>query len=378
MSCVKICWNNFANPDVYANVYKSSEDANFPLSNAMAKIRRSKVWRSEGYYEVTSSNNQIVFRDDTSTNITASIAVGEYTDSTSFMAAVDTALEAVGASNYTVTKNSNYKFVIASNLSGGATAFQLRCTHASFTAASLLGFSTATDLTGASSYTADYLRINSSEWITFDLGVPDSPTDFIMIGNRNTGIKLSPSGTFKLQGNSTNNWSVTPEYETTLTYDDECIIETSDDGLHTSNLRYWRILFNDQNPNGYVEIGSIFLGDSYVPTRGAVVFPFSSSLEDLSVTIKSEGGQTFSEMQQKTQNFEIKWNALTKSELEMMLEIWEQYGTSHPFFMIFDGENAFSTSESRLTKYVKFDGSPSYELVSPNNYSFSMTFKEEL
>lgn len=377
MGCVKILYNNFADPDVYANAIISSENATFPASNAMAKIRRSKVWRSAGYYEVTSSNNVIRFRDDTSTDKDATIAVGEYTTHSLFMAAVDAALESAGAANYTVTQNSNYKFVITSDLSGGATAFQLRTADAAFTAASLLGFDTASNLTGASTYTADFLRINTSEWITIDLGLPDNPTDFVMIGNRNTGIKLSPSGTYKLQGNTTNNWT-SPAYETTLTYDDECILKLSTAGLHTTTLRYWRILFEDQNPNGYIEISSIFLGDSYVPTRGAAVFPFSSTLEDLSITVKSEGGQTFSEIQQKTQNYSIEWNGLTKTELEQFLVIWEMYGTSHPFFMIFDNTNAFSSSESRLTKYVKFASEPSYELVSPNNYSFNMAFKEEL
>lgn len=377
MGCVKILDNNYADPEVYANIDESSAQTSFPITNVLARVRRSKVWRSNGYFNVTSSNNQIVFRDDTTTNITASIAVGEYTSTSSFMAAVDAALEAVGAANYTVTQNAFYKFVITSDLSGGATAFQLRCSHASFTAESLLGFDNATDLTGASSYTADYLRINSSEWITFDFGLPVNPTDFVMIGARNNAIKLSPTGTFKLQGNSTNNFTTT-EYETTLSYDDEAIIKLSDTGLHTSNLRYWRVLFEDQNPNGYVEIGAIFLGNSYVPTRGSVVFPFSSTFEDASITVKSEGGQTFSEVLEKSQMFQIEWNGLTKGELEEINKIWEIYGTSQPFFMVFDSASAFTSSPERLTRYIKFTQAPNYELISPNNYNFSMNFREEL
>ena len=377
MGCVKILSDNFADSTVYANLYKSSEQTSFPVSNAMAFIRRSKVWRSAGYYNVTSSNNVIRFRDSASTDIDATIAVDEYTSHALFMAAVDAALEAAGAANYTVTQNSYYKFIITSDLSGGATAFQLRTADAAFTAASLLGFDTSSNLTGASTYTADYLRINSSEWITFDLGVPSNPTDFVMIGARNTGIKLTSSGTFKLQGNTTNNWT-TPEYDTTLTYDDEAIILQSDAGLHTTNLRYWRILFTDQNAFGYTEIGSIFLGNSYVTSRGAVVFPFNSSYDDMSITVKSEGGQTFSEVLDKTQRFSAQWNGLTKTELEEFKRIWEIYGTSHPFFMSFDSQEAFSSSANRMVKYVKFTSDPSYSLVSPNNYNFNMEFTEEL
>lgn len=377
MGGVRILENNFADSEIYANIYKSSEQASFPVSNVMARIRRSKVWRSAGYYDVTSSNNVIRFRDSASTDIDATIAVGEYTSHSSFMSAVDAALEAAGAANYTVTQNSYYKFVITSDLSGGATAFQLRTADAAFTAASLLGFDTASNLTGASTYTADYLRINSSEWITFDLGVPDNPTDIAIIGARNTGLKISPNATVYLQGNTTNNWS-SPEYSASLTYDDECIVSHSATGFHTTNLRYWRIKLSDQNSNGYIEIGSIFFGDAYVPTRGCVVFPFTSSYEDLSITIKSEGGQTFSDKMEKSQLFTAQWKGLTKTELEEFRRIWEKFGTSHPFFMSFDSDEAFSSAENRMCKYVKFLDEPKYELETPNNFTFTMNFREEL
>ena len=59
MGGVKILDSNFADSETYANVYKSSEQASFPVSNLMAKIRRSKVWRSAGYYNVTSACNSI-------------------------------------------------------------------------------------------------------------------------------------------------------------------------------------------------------------------------------------------------------------------------------------------------------------------------------
>ena len=377
MSCVKLLSENFADSEVYANVLESSANTSFPVTNVMARIRRSKVWRSAGYYNVTSSNNQIVFRDDASTNITATITTGEYTTTASFLSAVDTALEAVGAAQYTVTQNSNFKFVITSDLSGGATAFKLITTHASFTAASLLGFDTATDRTGGSTYTADFLRINSEEFITFDLGIPSNPTDFALIGLRNQPLKISSTATIKLQGNTTNEWS-SPEYEETITYDDECLYLTDSAGFHTSNLRYWRVSFSDQNPYGYIEVGAIFLGESYEPTRGAVVFPFNSGFSDLSVTVRSEGGQSFSDVSEKTQGFVCEWQALTYTELEELKRIWEIYGTSHPFFMSFDSGAIFSSSANRMVKLVKFKSEPNYTLISPNNFNFSMQFSEDL
>ena len=63
MSCFRFFDSNFADLNILANVDKSSEQAAFPLSNAFNNKRRAKVWRSDGYYVVTSANNGIVFRE---------------------------------------------------------------------------------------------------------------------------------------------------------------------------------------------------------------------------------------------------------------------------------------------------------------------------
>ncbi len=375
MSCLRFFTQNFAEADEYANLYASSEQGSFPSTNALGKVRRSKVWRSAGYYKIVSGENTITFRDSTVTDIVATITPGEYTTTAAFMTAVDTALEAVGAANYTVTQNSNYKFVITSDLSGGATAFQLRWAS-STDMADIMGFE-AVNLTGASTYTADYLRINNEEFFTFDLGIPSNVQALAITGGRNTVLKLSSGGTFKLQGNPTNEWSA-PAYDYTLTYDDEVITVQNEDGLHTEALRYWRILFQDQNPNGYVEVGSIFLGLMYAPTRGRAKFPFTSQFEDRSIIVQSEGGQSLSEVRQQSQLFTVEWNGLTKTEIEDITEIFRNYGTAYPFFLEFDAEAAFSSSESRLLKYVKFQDEPKYSLDTPNNFSSTMMFREDL
>ena len=376
MSCVRFLSSNYADPDIYANIYKSSQQTNFPVTNALAKIRRSKVWRSNGYWNVTSSNNTLIFRDVSGgSDKTATIAVGEYSTA-NFLLAIDAALEAAGSANYTVSQNSNLKFVIASDLSGGATHFELRFAHASNTCESLLGFDSI-NYTGASSYTADFLRINSSERITIDMGLSTNITSFALTGFRNRAIKLSPSGVYKIQGNETNAWS-SPSYSQTLTYNDNSFVVLSDSGLHTGPLRYWSLSMEDQNPLGYLEIGSLFFGDHYAPTRGRAQFPFSTEYKDLSDISYSQGGQSFSDISEITQTFKIKWNALTKGEMEDLSLIFEEYGTGIPFFMVFDADSAFSSSSNYFTRFVKFSGEPDFDLVSVNNYSCDMSFREEL
>lgn len=377
MSCVKLLSQNYADPEVYANLIYSSQQTNFPASNVMAKIRRSKVWRSNGYWNVTSSNNVLIFRDVSGgSDKTATIAEGEYTSTTTFMAAVDAALEAAGSANYTVTQSSALKFVITSDLSGGATHFELRFAHASNTCESLLGFDSA-HYTGASSYTSDFLRINTSERIVIDLGLPTNINDVVITGFRNRAIKLSPTGVYKIEGNTTNAWN-TPEFSQTLDYNDNTLVSLSDEGLHTGPLRYWSISLTDQNPLGYLEIGALFIGNSYAPTRGKAQFPFKTAFVDRSSTVYSEGGQSFTDIKDVSQTFNIEWNGLTKQESEELQNIFETYGMGIPFFMSFDSDAAFSTEENYYVRYVKFSDEPDFDLVSPNNFSCSMSFREEL
>jgi len=377
MGCVKLFSDNYADANVYANLLVSSEQANFPAENVLSTVRRSKVWRSEGYYLIESGSNTIVFRDVSGGgDKTATITAGEYTTTASFMAAVDAAFEAAGSANYTVTQDSTtLRFVITSDLSGGATHFELY--WATSTAmASIMGFA-ASNLTGASTYTADYLRINTQEFLVFDLGLPSTPNGFAFCGSRNRAIKISTTATLKLQGNTTNSWA-TPGFEETLVYDDQMIYTLDPNYFSVTPYRYWRLLIQDQNPNGYVEIGSLFLGTHYSPTRGAAQFPFSTSLDDSSNISYSDGGQSFSNVLEKTATINLTWSALTKQEVEALMDIFEFYGNSYPLFVSFDSSEAFTTSVNRNLKLVKFVGKPSVDLTSPNNFRMSMQFREEI
>ncbi len=96
--------NNFSD---LATITSSSEQTAFPLTNAFNAQRRSRVWRSNGYFNITSSNNTIVFRESVGVDLTATVAIGVYTSRTAFFAAIKTALEAVGAGTYTISEDAS-------------------------------------------------------------------------------------------------------------------------------------------------------------------------------------------------------------------------------------------------------------------------------
>lgn len=373
-SVVQFLFDNWIDLDKLANTDVSSEQSAFPIENAFNLSRRSKVWRSAGYWKTTSTNNQIVFKESSGGPLlTAVIPVASYNTTASFMAAIKAAMELVSVDTFTVTQNSNYRFVIASS----GSYLQLVTTNAGFTSAGILGFDTGSNYTGLT-LTADLLKIHTSEWILWDMGIASQPNAFALIQQRNQPINITESALIELKGNFTNppDWD-TPEFSTVIPYDSEVIAKIVENYFDASALRYWRLEIVDQNPVGYISVGAFFLGVTYAPV-GCAVFPLSDSMVDLSETTTSEGGQTFSDQLPKTAEYGFQFNFLNKTDVETIKEYWDIFGTSKPFFILLDKSQAFSTSINRRLKYVKFSAEPDFELFSPGKFSMSVKLREEL
>lgn len=376
MGCFKFFSTNFIDFDILANTDVSSEQAAFPVENAYNGKRRAKVWRSDGYYVVDSTNNGIVFRETTAVDLTATIVVGEYSRS-AFLTAIKTALEATGASTYTVTFTTDFKINIASNGAGGGGILELVMDDVGSTAYEILGFDQF-EYTGALSYEADSISIHyPNEFILWDLGIDSNPAAFALIDARNSPLSISPTAVVTLQGNHTNTWT-TPAYEQVLTYDDRILKVLDENGLAQEQLRYWRVTFEDQNPLGYVQVGAFYLGGMYSPANGTPQFPFRQINVDRSETVYSEGGQTFSEEKQKTERFAIDWRYLSSDEKEDMEDLFQKFGTHTPFFISMDTSEYFSTTQAEFIRYVKFIEEPTFELFRAGLWSGTLTFEEQL
>jgi hypothetical protein len=375
---MKLFLDQYADINVLANYEFSSEQTSFPGVNVLNNNRRSKVWRSNGYWNITSLNNTFIFRDvNAGADKIAVVPVFEYHSTAAFVIALKTAMDLVGSNVYTVTYNAQNKFVIASS---GA-YFELRNADVLSTLAGVIGFDTALHATGFTTYTADVLSLNTgSEWIMFDLGLPSFPNAFAMTDERNRPLKFSPSASFTLSGNFTDpiDWS-SAAFIQSLTYDPEVIMQMvpADGNFYASALRYWRIDIADQNALGYVQLGSVFLGRYFAPTR-CPQFPFENGMVDRSITTFSEGGQSFSDILPQTESFKVNYKNLTTADVEFIRYYFNIYGTAKPFFVVFDDTVAFSSAIERKTRLVKFDNEPSFSLESFENWSCNMSFREEL
>lgn len=362
---------NFVDTEAIASWSYSSQQTNFPATNIFDLQRRAKVWRTNGCWEITSSNNVIKFAEGGGT-LTATIAESTYTSTTSFLAAVKAALEAAGALTYTVTHSSTtFKITIAAT-----GTFSVDWEDPASTAADVLGF--AFDDSGGATYTADLARLHTSEWIKFDLGMSSNPEAVALIGQRGGPIKISPTATVRLQGNATDVWS-SPAYDEVLTYHEYAIGKFNAGGLHTEALRYWRIkIIDQQNTYGYVEISNIYLGPMLAPDRGAVQFPLKDRWEDNTVTIAAESGHIISNRRPKTKVFGVEWFGLTVADKEELDDLFESHGLHKPFFIHLDPSGAFSSESLRHLKFVRFTGEPDTTLESPGNFSAGWTVREEM
>ncbi len=144
-------------------------------ANAGEFINGSFTLEGLSYYfdpvELTSSNNKLDFNDGTDKN--ATIAVGFYKDPIELADAVASAMDTLSSDTITCTYSSSTgKFTIATN--GVTLSLEWNTgTNTAQTIGGKLGFITASDDTGSTSYTSDNaLTLSSPQTPTFDAADP--------------------------------------------------------------------------------------------------------------------------------------------------------------------------------------------------------------
>jgi hypothetical protein len=363
---------NFAEEAELNDSTVSSEEFPLVAANLFDPYKRSKKWRSAGYFEIPDSEKSIVVNEGGG-NITVSLTTLEFSSRAAFLAHVQQKLnDSVStALTYTLSIDATTKKTRIS-ASGN---FSVISTHADSDLCDFLGISRLVNLSGDDEYLADSIIIHTEESIVFDLGVDANPKAFILIGDRKDGLNLTENAIVKIQGNHFDSWA-SPAYEEELTVG-KSISLVREDGLDTSAYRFWRLLITDKaNPYGYIEANKLYLGDAYSPARGAPRFPFGSEIENRSQFDQSEYGERFSVTRRNSEKFSLDWDNLTYEEKEKIVSIYEEFGNSQPLFMIFDGNGAFASSPSFYARYVYFDSQPRPSLTSPGLWGTPISFAE--
>lgn len=369
---IRFMENNFA-ALTGGQITASSALSSFPVTNAVDSFR-SKVYKASGHFEITASNNLIYINDGA--NKTVTVTAADYTTPAGLATAMQTALNAA-SSNWTVSYDSSgatYKFTIAN--SGSVT---LRLTQTTNAIWDTIGFTTSSDLVGTTQ-TADEQRNHTDEYIIFDLGA-ESPVDFAaVIGPLDENFSLSTTATIKLQANNLNVWSA-PPFDHTLTRTDDGIYKFFDD-VSDTRYRYWRFyyedIYNAAGPEG-ISIGNIYLGDYVTFTSKNVSNGFGFETVDPSERVTSDNGTIY--FDEKTNYFSLdglKMGLIDLATRDSLLQIYRKVKTTTPFYVSLDPRLSISTDIEDFTKYVIFDGQPSYAHVIYDTFNMNFKLREVL
>lgn len=371
----RIFINNYADTDFLPYYTASSEQSAFPVENAFNYQRRSKVWRSDGYFTVTSANRVLHFREASDgDDLYATLNIGVYTSGTDFCTELARAMNAEATATYSVAITNNRITITTASPAEGVYTY-----YSTSTCASLIGMTQNHGTYLQLVEPMDSIRITSEEFILVDMGVATSFDGCILLDQRTKSIQIPPTATVKLEGNETSNFS-SPSFSVTFTYSDICLSYLSDTGISTTPYRYWRVHFdmNSAMPNGYVQIGALLMGDYWSPTRARAQFPLKQAYQDMSTTQISEGGQSFSDVKEITSTFDVQMVGLYKEDAEEFDDFFARVKTAKPFFVSMDTAEVFSTDVNRRIMLCKFVNEPDWTLESPNNFTLNFTLREEL
>lgn len=162
----------------------------------------------------------------------------------------------------------------------------------------------------------------SSQWIKFAFPVAVS-ADSVLIANHN----LTAGASVKLEGNASDVWT-SPALSVTLT-PDSIVYST----FSSASYQYWRITVNDvSNTDGFIQIGSVFLGDSLtMPGFDTVgtVFGKSSSSRSISVS-----GQAYGQKRLIYKVADINFPDVSSIEKIAIETFIETVDTTDPFWLI--------------------------------------------
>lgn len=355
MKRAKFCYNNYLVKDGFTF---SSENASFPANN-LVNLRRSRVWKASGSYEITSSNNVVYVASSSFT-----VPEGTY----SWSGLVTAFGTASGGLSLTLGRNGNGLVTITK---GASTTYNL--SQRSNAIWDTLGFFQEVDVTGTVA-TAVERAYHTSEWIKVDVGLPQAAIYAALLPVVDEAFSAITNASIRLQGNNIDDWDTPPLDEAmTITGRGAFVNLDLDTG---ESYRYYRMKIVDPTNSAFTAAVA-FIGDGYQTVNTNVATGFSRSNVDLSLRAYSESGSLFVDTRPKVlqlQNVGIQF--LKEDDLNEMEQLFYDLGAAGPFLLVLDPDLSVSTSEDKMTHYVVLDGSPVFSHVFAGYYNCGFQLRE--
>ena len=291
-----------------------------------------------GYFYFGATNNKIYFKDTGAVARTATITVGGY-DADSIVAEIETQMEAQTSDTFTVTYSDNSNKITIANDTG---TYELTCTNTTNAAWLYIGFDTTADKTGSASYNSDNKRIHSNVAIKIGCngGAFISATFVVVLGlNVSSAYQV-----LKLQRDVTGSWVDVA----TLSYDSVTGVAYAFFSSVSSDS--WRIIIRDwENGDGYVEIGTVLLGDYYTISKW-FQYGFSENIQDTSTQVFSKQGYINVVIGYFIEAYGVTYEVLAADE-GYLEDMYKTVGNRYPFVFVRDSDDVLAT-----LKYVIFSG----------------------
>ena len=371
---MRILDNNLAEL-IAASIGFSSELTAYPATNAVNRFR-SKQWRAKGNFTIDSSNSALYIQV-AGNNTTVDLTAGNYNYS-SVASHISSRLNTL-SSGWTCSydfSGGTFKFLISN-----AASVKLRLSQTANAAWDTLGFIGTTDETNTS-FTADEQRNHTDEYLQFDLGYAGEVKAFMAIGTLDEVFSISSDGTIRLQANNVNSFS-SPPLDIDLSGDllSTGIYKFIDSIATDLRYRHWKFKIIDRkNPLGpeeSIKISHIYLGDYTQITSRSIQSGFNKATEDPSVRSESEGGALYFDTKTKFSLIQnVGYAHLSKSDRLTLENLFDEKGTTTPFYVSIDPNLKISTQLDELTKYVVYDSSPNFSHVIFDKFNYSINFSE--
>jgi hypothetical protein len=132
------------------------------------------------------------------------------------------------------------------------------------------------------------------------------------------------------------------------------------------STRYWRISANDaSNPDGYIEIGRIFMGVPFEPERNALLGGGMRADVDPSVLSESDDGQASAILKTHYRTGDFTFDKISASDKANFEALHANVGMAKPFFFCQDLGDPWQE-----TYYVYLS---TFDIVQEYNYRFTVS-----
>ena len=207
----------------------------------------------------------------------------------------------------------------------------------------------------------------TEESIVIDLGAPAAATLAALLEHN-----LSSAATVSLQANSADSWT-SPPFSTSLDWHSSIIIKF----FAQTSYRYWRLVLADSaNPDGYLQIGRLWLGDCFQPARD---FSRDFSLRRVDPSEVSYGDSGSRVVSDRTPYRIATIKFPSTDEKDAFDQMIDAVGAGGDFIAALDpASQVWSDGLHDYTLYCHLDGTPEWGHRVNDSWSLSMRLRETI